>query len=76
MTESIIKQYKILEKLGAGNYAEVFKAENLETKETVAIKKMKKMTKAVHIYIYSGQRNGHERDKYYEKFEAQEYCLV
>lgn len=40
-------QYKIMEKIGSGAYAEVFKGQNINTKEIVAIKKMKHMKKAV-----------------------------
>lgn len=45
-------QYKVLNKIGEGAYAEVFKGENIKTKEKVAIKKMKNMKKAVYLFLY------------------------
>lgn len=44
-----VGKYELLDHLGQGSFAIVYKGRNLETKEIVAIKKMTKMTKKVKI---------------------------
>lgn len=51
-------QYKIMAKIGEGAFAEVYKGENVKTKEIVAIKKMKHMKKAVSFSLFLGRING------------------
>ena len=41
-----------MEKIGSGSYADVFKGQNIKTKEVVAIKKMRQMKKAVSITLF------------------------
>jgi serine/threonine protein kinase len=45
-------QYRLLAKVGEGAYADVFRGENLVTKEIVAVKKMKTMKASVLIYSF------------------------
>lgn len=45
-------KYKILSKLGEGAFATVYKAQNTETNDFVALKRMKKMTKRVSMLRY------------------------
>jgi serine/threonine protein kinase len=58
MTQQVIvnkktnSQYTLLAKVGEGAYADVYKGENLATKEIVAIKKMKSMKAAVLMMLY------------------------
>ena len=49
---TIIKQYKILKKLGEGGYGRVMLAKHTTTKELVAIKYMDITSFSIYIYIY------------------------
>ena len=60
----IARKYKLIEKINEGSFGTIFKAENIRTKEMVAIKfenkseQMKSLKNEARIYQYLGKLNG------------------
>jgi len=67
----IANKYKIIEKLGNGEYGTIFKGENIRTKEFVAIKmepvnsEIKTLKRETQIYQYLGKAQGIPTVKWY-----------
>lgn len=51
-----IGKFELFERINEGAFAVVYKALNKETKEIVAVKKMKKMSKKVHLGLLRMQK--------------------
>ena len=51
-----VGKFELFERINEGAFAVVYKARNKETKEIVAVKKMKKMTKQVILGLYRMQK--------------------
>ena len=48
--QHIVGKYRLMEVLGEGTFATVYKGEHINTKRIVALKKMKTLKKNVYIY--------------------------
>jgi serine/threonine protein kinase len=51
-----VGKFQLVDRLGEGAFAVVYKGRNIETEEIVAVKKMKKMTKTVVVQSFRTPR--------------------
>jgi len=78
----IANKYKIIEKLNNGEFGTIFKAENIRTKETVAIKmesisvETKMLKRETQIYQYLGKAVGVPQVKWFGSTEEYNYMVM
>ena len=78
----IANKYKIIEKLNNGEFGTIFKAENIRTKEPVAIKmesisvETKMLKRETQIYQYLGKAVGVPQVKWYGSTEEYNYMVM
>lgn len=80
----IANKYKIIEKLNSGGFGTIFKAENIRTKEPVAIKiepisletKINMLKRETQIYQYLGKSQGIPQVKWYGSTEEYNYMVL
>jgi casein kinase I family protein HRR25 len=78
----IANKYKIIEKLNNGEFGTIFKAENIRTKELVAIKmesisvETKMLKRETQIYQYLGKATGIPQVKWYGSTEEYNYMVM
>jgi casein kinase I family protein HRR25 len=78
----IANKYKIIEKLNNGEFGTIFKAENIRTKEPVAIKmesillETKMLKRETQIYQYLGKHRGIPQVKWFGSTEKYNYMVL
>lgn len=80
----IANKYKIIEKLNSGEFGTIFKAENIRSKEHVAIKmehisletKINMLKRETQIYQYLGKAQGIPQVKWYGSTEEYNYMVL
>jgi casein kinase I family protein HRR25 len=78
----IANKYKIIEKLNNGEFGTIFKAENIRTKELVAIKmesisvETKMLKRETQIYQYLGKATGIPQVKWFGSTEEYNYMVL
>ena len=78
----IANKYKIIEKLSQGTFGSLYKAENIRTNETVAVKIETKTIKSntlkneAKIYQYLGKQNGFPQLKWFGTEEKYNYFVI
>ena len=78
----IANKYKLHEKIGTGCFGEIWKGENIRTKEIVAIKiephtnKTKLLKNETKIYNYIGNVKGFPQAKWYGVDEKNNYMVL
>jgi len=78
----IANKYKLIEKINEGTFGTVFKAENIRTKELVAIKfenksdKIKSLKNEAKIYQYLGKLNGFPQLKFFGTTDKHNYLVI
>lgn len=77
-------KYKVLEKIGSGNFGNIYKGENVRTKENVAIKielknnilNFNSLKLEANIYNYLKNSNGFPKMKYYNSNEFYSFLVL
>jgi len=77
-------KYRVLEKIGNGNFGNIYKGENIRTKENVAIKieiknkdlNFNSLKLEANIYNYLKNYNGFPKMKYYNSNEFYSYIVL
>ena len=78
----IANKYRLIEKIGMGEFGTIFKGENIRTKEPVAIKiepnasSTKMLKREAQIYQYLGKEPGIPQVKWYGSFDDYNYMVL
>jgi serine/threonine protein kinase len=76
----LLNKYKLIEKIGNGEFGAIYKGENIRTKESVAVKIEKSGTsmlkREAQIYQYLGKHNGIPSLKWYGTIDQYTYLVL